>query len=220
MKQMTPEAAAETEALIAELWQRHLPTLRERLDILDRIAATAAVCTLSEADREEGVAISHKFAGSLGMYGYHRGSELASALEQLFRGLPPSQPDLITPLTTELRETLFPGCRIATSTHQIAIARSLCFGLLRFDNAAAIVLTAFACFNAHSARSTADQSHQNPRQIVPPIHILVIKPRIDHPITTFPSPHCTPPSSHRSCSVTTDFAGPGLVIVLVSFSKP
>ena len=109
MKQMTPEAAAETEALIAELWQRHLPTLRERLDILDRIAATAAVCTLSEADREEGVAISHKFAGSLGMYGYHRGSELASALEQLFRGLPPSQPDLITPLTTELRETLFPA---------------------------------------------------------------------------------------------------------------
>ena len=39
MKQMTPEAAAETAALIAELWQRHLPSLRERLDTLDRVAA-------------------------------------------------------------------------------------------------------------------------------------------------------------------------------------
>jgi hypothetical protein len=48
MKQMTPKAAAETEALIAELWQRHLPTLRERLNILDRIAAAAAVAPLSK----------------------------------------------------------------------------------------------------------------------------------------------------------------------------
>jgi hypothetical protein len=111
MNQMTPKAAAETEALIAELWQRHLPTLRERLDILDRIAATAAVAPLSKEDREEGIAISHKFAGSLGMYGYNRGTEVAMQLEQIFRALPPPQPDLITPLTTELREAIFPTNR-------------------------------------------------------------------------------------------------------------
>jgi HPt (histidine-containing phosphotransfer) domain-containing protein len=111
MKQMTPKAAAETEALIAELWQRHLPALRERLDTLDRIAATAAVAPLSKEDREEGIAISHKFAGSLGMYGYSRGTELASQLESLFRSLPPSQPDLITPLTIDLRQAIFPTTR-------------------------------------------------------------------------------------------------------------
>ncbi len=43
------------------------------------------------------------------MYGYRRGSELASQLEQIFRALPPSQPDLITPLTVELREDALPG---------------------------------------------------------------------------------------------------------------
>jgi HPt (histidine-containing phosphotransfer) domain-containing protein len=107
MKQMTPEAAAETAALIAELWQRHLPTLRERLDVLDRIAASSGEGSMSEQQREEGIAISHKLAGSLGMYGYQRGTEIASELEQLLRSNPTPQPD-ITLLTTELRESVFP----------------------------------------------------------------------------------------------------------------
>ncbi len=105
---MTPQAAAETNALIAELWQRHLPTLKERLDTLDRIAASAANVTLSEADREQAVAISHKFAGSLGMYGYQRGTEIAMQLEVLYRTPPVSQPHLLVPLTQELRQAIFP----------------------------------------------------------------------------------------------------------------
>jgi HPt (histidine-containing phosphotransfer) domain-containing protein len=108
MKQMTPEAAAETAALIADLWQRHLPALRERLDTLDRVAASSAAGSMSDQQREEGIAISHKLAGSLGMYGYQRGTEIASQLEQLLRSNPPSQPDQVTPLTTGLREAIFP----------------------------------------------------------------------------------------------------------------
>ena len=102
MNEMNVKADAETKALIAELWQRHLPTTRERLAALDRIAAKAALEPLSDAEREEGVAISHKFAG------YTRGTELAMQLEKLFRSLPPPQPDVITPLTAELRESIFP----------------------------------------------------------------------------------------------------------------
>jgi HPt (histidine-containing phosphotransfer) domain-containing protein len=108
MIEVNVKADPETKALIAELWQRHLPTTRERLAALDRIAAKAALEPLSATEREEGVAISHKFAGSLGMYGYTRGTEIAMELERLFRALPPSQPDLITPLTTQLRESIFP----------------------------------------------------------------------------------------------------------------
>ena len=108
MKQMTPEAAAETAALIADLWQRHLPALHERLDTLDRIAASSAAGSMSDQEREEGIAISHKLAGSLGMYGYKRGTEIASELEQLLRSNPPSEPDQVTPLTTGLRESIFP----------------------------------------------------------------------------------------------------------------
>ena len=109
MKQMTPEAAAETAALIADLWQRHLPTLRERLIILDRIAAdSASDAPLSKAEHDEAIAISHKFAGSLGMYGYHDGSAAASKIEQLFRSGEPIQSETLIALTTKLRESIFP----------------------------------------------------------------------------------------------------------------
>jgi HPt (histidine-containing phosphotransfer) domain-containing protein len=109
MKQMTPEAAAETAALIADLWQRHLPTLRERLDLLDRIAASSAAGPLSKEDRDQGIAISHKFAGSLGMYGYRRGTEVAVAMEQLLRSDQPLQGEELVALTYELREAVFPA---------------------------------------------------------------------------------------------------------------
>ena len=109
---MNPEvAAAETKALIAELWQRHLPTLRERLGILDRIAVDAVVRPLPTKDREEAIAISHKFAGSLGMYGYTRGTEVASQLEQLLRSQTSPEPELMIALTYELREAIFPANR-------------------------------------------------------------------------------------------------------------
>jgi hypothetical protein len=108
-KHMTPEATAKTDALIAELWQRHLPALKERLDILDRIAAAAAYSDISEEDREQGVALSHKFAGSLGMYGYQRGTEIAMKLEVLYRTPPLSEPHLLVPLTQELRQSIFPN---------------------------------------------------------------------------------------------------------------
>jgi HPt (histidine-containing phosphotransfer) domain-containing protein len=106
---MTPQAAAETNALIAELWQRHLPTLKERLDTLDRIAAAATTAPLSEADRQQAVSIAHKFAGSLGMYGYQRGTEIAMQLEALYRTPPVSQPQLLAPLTRDLRLSIFPN---------------------------------------------------------------------------------------------------------------
>lgn len=115
---MTPEAAAKTDALIASLWSKNLPKTIERLDLLDRYAAAAAFGHLSEADRQEATSISHKFAGSLGMYGYQRGTEIAMQLEHLFRNLPPAQPDLITPLTAQLRESIF------ADTHEPKVERT------------------------------------------------------------------------------------------------
>ena len=62
---------------------------------------------MSDQQREEGIAISHKLAGSLGMYGYQQGTEIASGIEQILRSDPASQPD-ISALTTGLRESIFP----------------------------------------------------------------------------------------------------------------
>lgn len=101
----TTDVAAQTEALLAELWERNLHIVKERLLTLDRAAAMASAGSLTEDAREEALNISHKLAGSLGMFGYHRGTEIARELELLFRTLPPASPDRITPLTMELRKT-------------------------------------------------------------------------------------------------------------------
>ena len=39
--------------VLASLWEKNLPTLRERLDLLDRTASLAASGTLPEAPRLE-----------------------------------------------------------------------------------------------------------------------------------------------------------------------
>ena len=108
MKPITQDAAAETAALIADLWKRHLPTLHERLDTLDRIATASADGLLTKEEREEGTSISHKFAGSLGMYGYGRGTEVAMQLEHLFRSADSIDPAMLIALTYELRQSIFP----------------------------------------------------------------------------------------------------------------
>jgi HPt (histidine-containing phosphotransfer) domain-containing protein len=80
---MTPRDASKINALLASLWERGLPQLRERLEILDRTATAAASGSLTEASRMEALEIAHKFAGSLGMFGYAEGTEIARQLEQL-----------------------------------------------------------------------------------------------------------------------------------------
>ncbi len=71
MKKSAPD---QIDNLLADLWQKNLPTLRERLDLLDRIASTAASGTLAEATRLEALTIAHKLSGSLGMFGYQQGT--------------------------------------------------------------------------------------------------------------------------------------------------
>jgi HPt (histidine-containing phosphotransfer) domain-containing protein len=97
------------DALLATLWERSLPTLRERLDVLDRAAAAAASGHLTEALRTKARSIAHKLSGSLGMFGHPRGTEIARQMEAI---LSDSAPDTLTSLTvlvTELRDTLFPS---------------------------------------------------------------------------------------------------------------
>ncbi len=95
--------------LLTGIWQRNIPVLLERLDTLDRAAAAAAAGTLAAEPLEQARDISHKLAGVLGTFGHHHANNLARQLENLFTHLPPSQPDHITPITTELRQSLFPA---------------------------------------------------------------------------------------------------------------
>jgi HPt (histidine-containing phosphotransfer) domain-containing protein len=97
------------EALLAELWQRHLPTLRERLDLLDRTAAEASSGTLAEASRLEALSVAHKLAGNLGMFGHQQATEIASAMEQVLKTPTPETLAALPGLAIDLRNKLAPA---------------------------------------------------------------------------------------------------------------
>ena len=94
--------AAGSQQILATIWQRNLPIVRERLDMLNGIAAQAETGLLSEALRREGAEIAHKLAGSLGMFGYDQGTEVARALEIVLDSEGPMLDGSLRELTAEL----------------------------------------------------------------------------------------------------------------------
>ncbi len=69
-------------ALLASLWQQNLPALRTRVDALDQAASEAATGALTPETRAQASDFAHKLAGSLGMFGFPRGTEIAREIEQ------------------------------------------------------------------------------------------------------------------------------------------
>lgn len=69
--------------LITALWDRSLPIIYERLNILDLACQAAVLDELTPAVRGSAADTAHKLAGSLGMFGYPRGTELAREIEHL-----------------------------------------------------------------------------------------------------------------------------------------
>ncbi len=105
---MDQRAEAKVDSLIAELWRKNLPSLRERLDTLDRAAAEASSGVLAETTRSEAQSIAHKLAGNLGMFGYPKGSEVASKMEHTLKAPTPETLVTLADLAKQLRQTL-PG---------------------------------------------------------------------------------------------------------------
>ena len=80
----SPNPAAEaTRQLLATLWERNRPVTLERLAELDHAAEASATGTLTAEARRSAISTAHKLAGSLGMFGYPEGTELARNIEQL-----------------------------------------------------------------------------------------------------------------------------------------
>ena len=95
--------------VLAQLWKKNLPTVRERLDLLDKFAAAASSGKLDEATRVEALNIAHKLAGSLGMYGYQQGTEVASKMERILKSPPPETLATLRALAADLRKSLAAG---------------------------------------------------------------------------------------------------------------
>jgi HPt (histidine-containing phosphotransfer) domain-containing protein len=100
----TPGDAARQ--LIAALWERSLPIICERLHELDVACEATVLGALSPMLRRSAADTAHKLAGSLGMFGYPRGTELARDLEHLLDGHGPVDPVAFRQLVKSLRASL------------------------------------------------------------------------------------------------------------------
>ena len=74
-------SAAVLAQTLDQMWMRFLPEIRERVVVLETAAAAESAHELTPAGREEVHAVAHKLAGTLGMFGLSRGTELARELE-------------------------------------------------------------------------------------------------------------------------------------------
>ena len=92
--------------VLAQLWEKNLPTVQERLDLLDKFGAAAASGKLDEPTRVEALNIAHKLAGSLGMYGYQQGTEVASKMERILKSPTPESLVTLRTLAADLRKSL------------------------------------------------------------------------------------------------------------------
>ena len=104
---MSETANASTSQLIAALWERNQPLILERLAQLDAVAAAAHAGSLTEPQRAEAESTAHKLSGSLGMFGFSQGTDVARELETILHTGPPN-PARLTELATSLRAILFP----------------------------------------------------------------------------------------------------------------
>lgn len=65
-------------AALARMWEKFLPEIDARLKILEEAAAANPLSSELQAAAHSA---AHKLAGSLGMFGLHRGTELARQAE-------------------------------------------------------------------------------------------------------------------------------------------
>jgi HPt (histidine-containing phosphotransfer) domain-containing protein len=99
---------AEIQSLLADLWKRHLPSMHERLELLDHAALSAESDHLEEPERAEAQSVAHKLAGNLGMFGHNEAGSLASEIEHILKTPTPETLHSLTGLARQLRASLQP----------------------------------------------------------------------------------------------------------------
>jgi HPt (histidine-containing phosphotransfer) domain-containing protein len=104
-----PQINDQIDTVLAQLWKKNLPTLRQRLDLIDQFASDASTGNLPEGTRVEALGIAHKLAGSLGMYGYQQGTEVASKMERILKSPTPETLLTLRSLAVDLRKSLAAG---------------------------------------------------------------------------------------------------------------
>jgi HPt (histidine-containing phosphotransfer) domain-containing protein len=107
--QSNAQIDAEINDVLTQLWKKNLPTIRQRLDLLDQFGSAAVSGTLEEHNRTEALRIAHNLAGSLGMYGYQQGTEVAARMERILKSPTPETLVTLRSLAADLRKSLAAG---------------------------------------------------------------------------------------------------------------
>jgi hypothetical protein len=89
------------QAAIAQIWEKSLPLLRQRVSVLENAVAGIAAGHLDKELRMLAGQESHRLAGLLGTFGHPHGTDAARMLEIVFDG--------DTPIAPELAESLAPA---------------------------------------------------------------------------------------------------------------
>ena len=97
-----------TSAFLTRLWERNTPILLDRLRTLDNAADAAANGDLDDILRIAAHAQAHNLAGSLGMFGYPKGTDIAREIETILETPDALASQRLSELTKSLRATLFP----------------------------------------------------------------------------------------------------------------
>lgn len=98
-----PEA---TRKMLGALWEKNIPIVRGRVDELREAAEAACAANLSPEARRGAEGTAHKLAGSLGMFGYQRGTVIAREMEQLLEGESPLDAQRLQALARDLQAEL------------------------------------------------------------------------------------------------------------------
>ena len=140
------------------IWTRSRGDIREHVASIERAADSIADGKLAEVERDGAERAAHKLAGTLGMFGLHRGTELARQAEAILSGTA-SRRDLGSLLSCaeELASTVETGPRRSAGSTEIGSALMLVSadaGLAEQFSAEAAVrgLRAVLAGDAHEAR--------------------------------------------------------------------
>ena len=101
-----PKQPFDPAQLLARLWKQNLPLMRERFDLLESAAQDAHAGMLTPLRRTEAANTAHKLAGSLGMFGFPQGTEIARQLEMLLEAVAPPDAALLLRLSADLRSAV------------------------------------------------------------------------------------------------------------------
>jgi HPt (histidine-containing phosphotransfer) domain-containing protein len=103
---MASNQANEIAAALDRLWERFLPEIRGRVEILEAAARAMANGELSGDQREQAAGAAHKLAGTLGTFGLAHGTQVARELERFYIGDEGLAPEIALSSAAELRELI------------------------------------------------------------------------------------------------------------------